>query len=259
MTFLPVDGDLQVRTPPELVADRPAHDVFLRRLNGLYPLHPHESRAVAGLIHNVTAFGPHQNILMDQRPSTEAVVLLDGLACHYRALDTARRQMTGFIVPGDFCDSGFLSSSPVRQCVMSLGDTIVGYIDLGQLATIADKLPNIIVAAMRAASIEQASSRELVINLGARDAVQRLAHFLCEIHYRLRGVGLVSAGGKFELPMTQSEFGEALGLSTVHVNRTIQQLRRKKLITMAQGLVTILDQPGLAAVAQFDGRYLRPN
>lgn len=235
------------------------HDVFVRRLNALYPLHHHESKAVEGLIDTSYPVAPHHDILHEQQPSREALVLLAGLACHYKVLDSARRQMTGFVLPGDFCDFGFLSSSATRQGVMALGPALVGKIDLRQLSALADKMPNIVVAAMRAASVDQACARELVISLGARDALQRLAHFLCEIYYRLRTVGLVSAGAQFELAMTQAELGEALGLSTVHINRTIQQLRKRKLITMGHGTVSILDLAGLEAVASFDSRYLRSN
>lgn len=231
---------------------------FIRRLSALYPLHAHETTAIAALVHGAASLPPHHEILQEGRPSREALVLLRGLACHYRVLGTGRRQMTGFVVPGDFCDFGFLSSSPVRQSVMSLGPAVVARIDLAQLSAVADKLPNIVVAAMRAASIEQAMARELVISLGARDALQRLAHCLCEMYCRLSMVGLVSNSGQFELVLTQAELGEALGLSTVHVNRMIQQLRKKQLVTMAQGRVGIIDFPELAALASFDGRYLRP-
>ena len=234
-------------------------DVFIRRLNALYPLQAHEAAALARLVHKTVTVAPHHLILEDGKPAAEAIVLLEGLACHYRVLDTARRQMTGFLVPGDFCDFGFLSSSPVRQCVMSLGPAVLGLIDLSQLSSIGNQSPNIIVAAMRGASVEQASTRELVVSLGARDALQRLAHFLCEIHHRLRVVGLVSASGCFELALTQAELGESLGLSTVHVNRTLQQLRRQKQITMTQGKVTILDMYGLASIGSFDARYLQPS
>lgn len=245
----------------EAAAARPAliSDVFIRRLHAFYPLQAHEAAAVAGLIKDVRTVPSHTEILPEGRPAKEAVVLLEGLACHYQVLDTARRQMTGFIVPGDLCDFGFLSSSPVRQSVMSLGSSTIGRIELEQLSALADKLPNIIVAAMRGASIQQASARQLVISLGARDAMQRMAHCLCEINSRLKVVGLVSSSGQFDLALTQAELGEALGLSTVHVNRTIQQLRKQKLITLANGKVTILDFAGLSGLASFDGHYLLPN
>lgn len=233
-------------------------DVLVQRLNALYPLQGHETAAIAALVHETMPVPPHYEIFVDGKPAREAIVLLAGLACHYRVLDTARRQMTGFVVPGDFCDFGFLSSSPVRQCVMTLGPAVIGRIDLGQFSAIGEKLPNIVLAAMRASAIEQASARELVISLGARDALQRLSHFLCEMYHRLRLVGQVTTDGRFDLALTQAELGEALGLSTVHVNRTIQQLRKKKLIAMAHGQVTILDFRSLATIAAFDPRYLRP-
>lgn len=241
-------------------AIRPGRETapFIRRLSTLYPLHAQETMAVAALVNDADSIGAHHAILQEGQPSREALVLLHGLACHYRVLGSGRRQITGFVVAGDFCDFGFLSSSPVRQTVMSLGSAVVARIDLTQLSAVADKHPNVVVAAMRAASIEQAMARELVISLGARDALQRLAHFLCEMYCRLSMVGLVGDNGQFELALTQAELGEALGLSTVHVNRMIQQLRKKKLITMAQGRVGILNFPELAALASFDGRYLRP-
>ena len=139
---------------------------------------------------------------------------------------------------------------------MTLGPTVMGRIDLKQLSALGDKLPNVVLAMMRGASAEQACARELVISLGARDAQQRMAHCLCELYTRLRVVDLVDRG-QFELALTQAELGEALGLSTVHVNRTIQQLRKKKLVAMAQGKVRILDFASLARIAAFDGRYLR--
>lgn len=245
--------------PRSGVTGQVEHDVFVRRLSSFYPLNPAETKILESLIESAFNVVPHQDILKEQQSPTEALVLLEGLACHYKVLDTARRQMTGFVVPGDFCDFGFLSSSVTRQGVMSLGPALVGRIDLRQLSAVADRMPNILVAAMRAAWVDQASGRELVISLGARDALQRLAHFLCELYHRLRTVGLVNTHAQFDLAMTQSELGEALGLSTVHINRTIQQLRKRKLITMGQGMVTILDVAGLEAIAAFDGRYLRAN
>lgn len=233
-------------------------DIFVRRLNSLHPLQAHEAAAVLSLVHEITPVPSHHEILPEGRPARHAMVLLDGLACHFRVLESAQRQITGFVVPGDFCDFGFLSSSPVRETVMSLGPALVGRIDLGQFSTLAEKLPNIALAAMRGASVEQARTRELVVTLGARDALRRLAHFLCEMYTRLSVVGLVRDSGRFNLSMTQADLGEALGLSTVHINRTVQHLRRQKLITMGHGEVTIEDYTGLAALAGFDTRYLSP-
>ncbi|QQR38028.1 Crp/Fnr family transcriptional regulator [Devosia rhizoryzae] len=231
--------------------------VVTRRFLQLLPGRDHEAAALAALIEGPIPLSSHSDIHAEGRPAAEAVVLLDGLACQYRNLDSARRQMTGFITPGDFCDFGFLSNSPVRQRVMTLGPATIGRIDLGQMASLANGLPNVILAGMRAASIQQASAQELIVSLGTRDAQQRLAHLLCEIYVRLDGVGRVDASGQFDFALTQSELGEALGLSNVHVNRTIQQLRKRDYITMVRSKVTVLDFAGLAGIAGFSPAYLR--
>lgn len=232
---------------------------LIRRLNALHPLRPHETAALVNLVQDVRTVPHDQDILVEHQRVGEATVLLDGLACHYRIMASARRQMTGVVVPGDFCDYGFLSSSPVQHNVISLGHAVIGTIELAQFSALGERHPDIIVAAMRAAAIEQARVRELVVSLGARDALKRMAYFLCELHHRMKMIGLVSEAGTFPLSMTQSDLGEALGLSTVHVNRTIQQLRRRGLITIGQGSVTIHDGQALGDVATFDGRYLEPS
>lgn len=229
----------------------------MRRLHALHPLEPEAVTEFAGLIEDMRNVPGGHTLFKEQQPTTDAVVLLQGLACHYGAVENGRRQMTGLIIPGDFCDYGFLSSSPIRQAVQTLGPSVVGRIDLSRLSFLGDRHPATVVAVLRAASIEQAASRELAVSLGARDAVERLAWFLCEIYHRMRTVALVDHTGQFALPMTQAELGEALGLSTVHVNRTIQELRRKGLIAMAQGNVRIPDIAALAAISTFDGRYLK--
>jgi CRP-like cAMP-binding protein len=228
-------------------------------MNTLHALQPLENGAVEALIATTYTVSAHQDILQEHQPAKEALVLLKGMACHYKVVNSIRRQMTGFVVPGDFCDFAFLSASATRQSVMSLGPALIGRVDLADLAAVADEIPHVMVAAMRGAAVDQACASERVINLGARDALQRMAHFLCEIHHRLRTVGLVSLDGHFELPMTQAELGEALGLSTIHVNRTIQQLRKSKQIVFAKGQARILDLAGPGAVAGFNSGYLRPH
>ncbi|NGP18614.1 Crp/Fnr family transcriptional regulator [Devosia aurantiaca] len=241
-------------------SDRPHNTytfVVTRRFLQLLPGRDHEAAALAALIEGPFQLPSHSDIHTDGRPASEAVVLLEGLACQYRLLDSARRQMVGFITPGDFCDFGFLSNSPVRQRVMTLGPATIGRIDLAQLGSLSNSLPNIILAGMRAASIQHAAAQELIVSLGTRDAQQRLAHLLCEIYTRLSDVGCVEADGKFDFALTQSELGEALGLSNVHVNRTIQQLRKQNLIAMSRSKVTMLNFAGLAKIASFSPAYLR--
>ena len=102
---------------------------------------------------------------------------------------------------------------------------------------------------------QAALQHERVVSLGRRAAIERMAHLLCELHARLRMVGLADEKS-FPLPLTQADLGEALGLSSVHVNRTLQELRGAGLIALRDRRLTILDDRGLRAVALFDPTYL---
>jgi CRP-like cAMP-binding protein len=103
--------------------------------------------------------------------------------------------------------------------------------------------------------VDEAVAREWIVNIGQRTALERTAHLFCELFHRLQAVEL-TRDTRCELPMTQTELGEAMGLSAVHVNRTLQELRREGLITLEDRELKILDLPRLEAVAMFDPAYL---
>ncbi len=103
--------------------------------------------------------------------------------------------------------------------------------------------------------VEEAIAREWISVLGQREAMERLAHLFCELCLRLRGVGLTNSHS-CELPVTQAELGDAIGLSTVHVNRTLQELRAESLLTWTRDLVVIQDWDRLCEAAQFNPDYL---
>jgi len=103
--------------------------------------------------------------------------------------------------------------------------------------------------------IDAATYREWIVNTGRRPAYERMAHLLCETVVRLRAVGLAGEGS-CDLPITQSEFGDALGLSTVHVNRVLQELRGAGLIVLKGSILSVLDWDGLKAAGDFDPAYL---
>ena len=121
-----------------------------------------------------------------------------------------------------------------------------------------DQFPNITQAMSRYASTQQAISREWLVNVGHRTASERLGHLICELYIRLEAVGL-TRDQAFELPLTQAELGDTLALSAVHVNRTLMELRRLKLVTFQNRQVVIHDFAALRIAAGFDARYLQIN
>jgi CRP-like cAMP-binding protein len=103
--------------------------------------------------------------------------------------------------------------------------------------------------------VDQGVLREWVLNVGRRDAYERISHLLCEMHFRMKRVGLVE-DDCLSLPVTQTELADATGLTPVHVNRTLKRLRNQKLIEIGQGTLTLLDPPALQDAAGFDPSYL---
>jgi len=104
-------------------------------------------------------------------------------------------------------------------------------------------------------NVDAAITRELALSLGQRSAISRMGHLFCELHARLDAVGRARPDG-YELPMTQRELAECLGLTVVHANRTLQELRRRGLVEFENRQLTILDRRGLEGVAEFDPSYL---
>lgn len=114
--------------------------------------------------------------------------------------------------------------------------------------------------ALRWASlVDEAILREWLLSLGQRSAELRIAHLFCELHLRLQSVGLVDEADEFDLPITQADIADTLGLSPVHVNRNVQNLRRRNLIKLSRGRLAILNVAGLHAFSGFNPTYLHRN
>lgn len=230
-----------------LVSIRP----FLANLAGLVRMSEEE---LAGLTHLIKALNHHQAhtaILEEGAPADRIVVIMSGLAYRFRRLANGRRQITAFLVPGDICDYRFLSSGHVGQHVCALSQVAVARLLAESFIAASERFPVFMRAMLAANAVDEAIGREWMISLGQRNALQRLAHLLCEMDLRLKRVGLVEKGA-FHFPATQTDLGDALGLSSVHVNRTLQELRRMHLVAMSKGVVTLNDVASLRRLALFD-------
>jgi len=228
---------------------------LLLRLDRFVRLTAEEKDAVSRALGTPRQISSHVELLSQGRTTTGLTILLKGFACRMKLLRDGRRQITAYLVPGDACDFPFLASGPIDHTVMTLSQAVVSSIPLETIVGLGEKFPRVTRAFMRAATVEEAVTREWLTSLGQRTALQRMAHLFCELLVRLKAVGLVRQSS-YDLPVTQAELGEALGLSTVHVNRTLQDLRRSELISARGGVITIQDPEKLAAIALFDPQYL---
>jgi CRP-like cAMP-binding protein len=230
---------------------------FIRKLEQFSPLSEAEKQAIQSAPLRLWQVASHQDIVSDRARPAEVHLIANGFACRYKVLHDGRRQITAFLMAGDFCDLRGLLLHQMDFGIAALGpSTTLAVISHERLMGILEKHPRLAFGLWRDAMIDAAICRQWLINIGRRSAYARIAHLLCEIWHRMQAVGL-ARDGSFELPMTQAEIGDALGLSTVHVNRTLQQLRADRLIEFKSNVVTVLDWQRLQAAGEFDPGYLQ--
>lgn len=184
-----------------------------------------------------------------------STVLLEGIVCRYKDLRNGERQISELHVAGDFADLHSFTLKKLDHNVMTLTPCAVGIVPHDQLRRITEQHPHLTRILWFSTNLDAAIHREWELSLGRRSALSRLANLLCELHVRLTIVGLANESG-YDLPLTQSELAECLGLTPVHVNRTLRELREGNLATFTRGKVSLLDIPGLRRVAEFDPAYL---
>jgi CRP-like cAMP-binding protein len=182
-------------------------------------------------------------------------LILSGWACRYKQLEDGRRQIVSLFLPGDICD---LNVFILREMDHSIGTiTAVKIADLSRefFDEIGTTYPRITVALWWETLVNASIQREWTMNLGQRTALERIAHLLCELVFRLRLVGLAD-DDRFEFPLTQADLAEATGLSKVHVNRTLQELRADSLIVLKGKMLIVPDLARLMDTGLFNPHYL---
>jgi CRP-like cAMP-binding protein len=231
-------------------------DPLLRKLESIAPVSADEKRAIAGIPITVRELKADQDIVRDQDRPSQCCVLLEGFACRSKMLPGGKRQISSFHIPGDIPDLQSIHLEIMDHNLSTVTASKVALIPHDTVRTFIRAHPRIGDVFWRDTLIDAAIFREWVANVGRREAYGRIAHILCEVYVRLEAVGLTN-GWSYKLPITQAELGDATGLSTVHVNRTLQELRGDGLITTPKGgQVIIKDWDGLQKAGEFDPTYL---
>ncbi len=182
-------------------------------------------------------------------------VILEGWACRYKLLPEGTRQITAFLMPGDCCDLHASVLNFMEHSIATITPARVAMVARPRMEELITSRPAITRAFWWAQLVDEDTLRAWIVSMGRRDSVQRVAHLMCELYVRARNVGLTSQG-QFELPLTQSVLGDALGLTAVHVNRVLRKLRVAGIMELTAGSLIISDVAKLANVAGFDDNYL---
>jgi CRP-like cAMP-binding protein len=197
----------------------------------------------------------HREIVTEGRKYDALFVLVEGFAIRYRILHNGGRQILNIALPGDFIGFPGCFFESALYSATALTDTVVSPIPYTRLICLFDTRPRLAAKIFWSFACEAAMYAEHLIDVGRRSALERVAHFLLELHARLQLIGLADAES-YPMPLTQELIGDALGLSVPHVNRTLRQLREDDLLGIEDQRVIIKDSEALSALAGFEQGYL---
>jgi len=186
---------------------------------------------------------------------SESTLLLEGWMGRSKILSDGQRQISEISVPGDFTDLHGFTLKRLDHDVVTLSRCRAAIVPHDRIRPLLDRFPHLARVYWMMTNMDAAIHREWTLSLGRRAALGRMAHLFCELFVRLKVAGLVD-GQSYQCPLSQQELSECLGLTAVHVNRTLQELRRRGLIEFQSRRLTILDLPLLQSIAEFDADYL---
>ena len=224
---------------------------LIRKLETIFALSDDEKNALQSISGTVKTLDARQDIVCEGDRPSACCRLLNGFACRYKLTHDGKRQIISFHIPGDIPDLQCLHLDVMDHSVGTLARSRLVFLTHDTVRDLIRRCPRIGDAFWRETLIDASIFREWELNLGRREAYGRIAHLLCELYVRLQSVGLTN-GHAYELPLTQAELGDALGITPVHVNRTLQDLRGEGLITLHAGSVTVLDWERLKEAGEFD-------
>jgi CRP-like cAMP-binding protein len=227
---------------------------LIARLEAVVGLSEQDRSKLQNMQHTVKTLANGEYVLHEGQRSSQCAIVINGFLFRQKIAGT-RNQILSIYVPGDMPDVSTLHLPTSDHDLLSAGTSIIALVPHSSLNTLLISSPALTHAFWRDTLVDAAIYREWVANLGSRDALSRVAHLFCELAIRLDVVGLLE-DDQFVFPFTQTNLADVTGLSTVHLNRTVQHLRQGKLIEWRDHRVTLLRRKELAEIADFRPEYL---
>jgi len=226
--------------------------MLLRRLTRLADLLPHEIKVVRGARANVEEVAAGTQLFAEGDHLNRVSLVVSGWACHQRILSDGRRQIFGFALPGDLLGPWCRASTIAQTTAVMLKSGRIADVTFMRdlLLDAPQRFPGLTSALASLQSLHEGYLLNHLVRLGRQTAYERVASLLLELNHRSAAVGLVQ-GISSPLPLTQEILADALGLSIVHINRTLQQLRRDGLLDVRGSYLQLLDADQLTAIAEF--------
>lgn len=228
---------------------------FARKLGAFVALSDTELSALDRLYGRRKVFPAGRDIVHQGQTAQSAYILASGWVCSYKIQTSGSRQIVDFQIPGDFLGLRSVLFRTADHNIVPVTRVEASEVPAKDLFETFNATPRLAAAVLWAASRDEAMVVEHLVGIGRRDAKERMAHFLLELGARLKLVGLGTASG-YACPLTQNLLADAMGLTAVHVNRVLRELREDGLVTFQQGQVVIHDLDRMVLLADFDKSYL---
>lgn len=217
------------------------------------------SQSEKDILHNLIRrerhFGVDEDIVSQGSRPHHSSLLIEGFAGRYKFLADGSRQITALHIAGDFVDLHAFPFKTMDHGIVALSACRVGFADHPDLKVVSETQPHLTRLLWLLTLVDAAMHREWIVAMGRRSKLSQLAHLVCELFLRLQVVEKTD-GQTFNLPLSQAELADVLGVSTVHLNKTLQTLRQRDVLTWFNQKVTILDWEGLKSTAEFEPTYL---
>ncbi|MDE3749668.1 Crp/Fnr family transcriptional regulator [Methylobacterium radiotolerans] len=230
-------------------------DVLIRKLESIGTLSEEERQAIQSLPMRIHILGARQDIVRDGEQPTPCCLILDGWVCRYKLLSQSKRQILSFHIAGDMPDLQGLHAHTMDYGLSKVKHATVAFIARESLRELTARFPSLATLLWRDTLLDVAIVRAWMTGMGRRTAFERIGHLFCELYLKLRAVGL-AGDYRCPLPVTQMDLADALGLTPVHINRVLREMRSRALITLRHQTLVIEAWDDLLQASEFDPTYL---
>lgn len=228
---------------------------FVNKLSALAALSDSDTAALSEATRFSKRYPVRSDLIREGDRPGPVFVMLEGWACRYKVLPNGSRQIVGIMMPGDACDLHVALLAEMDHSIQTITPALVAKVDRIAMDALLLSHPAIAKAMYIAQLVDEGTMRAWITSMGRRSSVERVAHLVCELYIRARNVGLV-VEPEFVMPLSQLLLADALGMTPVHLNRVLKEIRLSGAMTVSRGKVAIADPSRLIRIAGFDEAYL---
>lgn len=228
---------------------------FIDKLSGFASLSSREITALSAATAAPRQYSAKEDLIREGDRPGPVFIVLEGWACRYKILPNGARQILAYLMPGDACDLHVGLLAEMDHSIQAITPALVATIGRVEMDRIMDQYPVISKAMYLGQLIDEGTMRAWITSMGRRASIERAAHLMCELYIRARNVGL-TLEPRFALPLSQTLLADSLGMTPVHLNRVIKELRNSGAMTFQRGSLIIEDPARLIQIAGFDENYL---